>query len=627
MDDSFINQNSNGNFTINHDRIEQLLKSNKTRRRQRKSGRGKMNSIISIDDMSIQIKPSSNVSLISETGHVIPGPIPLKDPRSNGGASSSTDAGPGPDSCTGPGAGTGTGPGFCSGVNAYRDNDGSRIAQSGTPRNSNTGISLTISPEYEHFVYPAIKPQTFNALSLINQCMIIFYSNYFLSSPWMIINLLTADSIIGSIIFLANYYQVDVGNMLYQEPPHMRYLYYFIVSSLYLNLKCLLWIPLPGLDRLAILTFSLPWVINRTCNAAPFSKLYSRLHNKMRLWIKLVICKKIANLINRISSDHLNNSPNLKSEELIKFMDIDIRNCISFIGSCLVASLLLYLEMDGAKIYTIMFRQYYFRQYFLKKEESNLDDGTYISTIINKRDWQKLSDPYTLNRLMTLYLRLNESTNGGLLSNPWSPTDSLKIAFQRFMVSWTFYSLFGYKTSGIWSYSLFLWKDRNSYPLTKLLTIAVYFALSFISNEQVLFLLLLEANLLLVSNRLFIGIIKDLKKIAGRELATNRQLKLTVEHFRGYWQSNFFFWFGMLYWPTYYLTHKFLFNWELTGVLILVWIFVRLKNSTYGWPFIVAMFLANLWGFSLGGHPAHLFILNLNIDIINAQYEIPGVTP
>jgi hypothetical protein len=467
---------------------------------------------------------------------------------------------------------------------------------------------------HDHFSYPKPSARPLSFWPCLVQLVCTGLVAKFFFNSWFFLNFLTVDSVISGLIFLINYYGLPMDWCLYQESTGKRYCYYLLISLCYYNVTGLLWFDyrqhsLPW-RQISLVLLSTPMVISRIANLPWFLRFYHFLRNEVYFLVKYLASKKVAGLINKIGIQYLNNHPQVKTEELIDLIDkISFQHLVSFLGSCLFASLLFYLELDGVKFYTIIFRQYYFRQYFLGSEQGQLSDRSYVIKMINERQWGKLLDPYALNRLMKFYLELNEVTNGGLLSKGPGITHSLKESSQRFMVNWTVYSLIGLPSSGIWTYGILIWRDRTEFLTVKLVVLMLYIVLSLVSNEQVLFLLVLEINLLLVSNHGFMGLLKDLKKITVSEFRRHTTFKKPT-------LSKIFYLANFGYWLLYWIAFKFFYHWEAIAILILAWISFRLHHFYYSWSAILLMVLANLWSTVSGSHPLHLFLLNSNVDFL-----------
>ena len=233
------------------------------------------------------------------------------------------------------------------------------------------------------------------------------------------------------------------------------------------------------------------------------------------------------------------------------------------------------------------------------KDELNLNDKSYIVSIIERKEWVKLLDPYTLNRLMKFYLQLNESTNGGILLKQQGLQYIFLQSLKRFTINWTVYSLIGYRSSGIWTYIFYLWRE-NSFLSLKLAILSFYILLSINSSEQVLFIFLLEMTLILLANSAFVSILKDLKGIAAKE---SKRIRLVKERhpLKTYHPIN------TLYWSVYFLVYNYFFNYQIAIILIIGWIYIRAK---YFRPNISLVLLSNMWSIVSGAHPFHLFLLN-----------------
>ena len=466
---------------------------------------------------------------------------------------------------------------------------------------------------YDYFTEPKnINTKPLSYLAIFSQLLISSSISLFFYNNWIIVNMLTIDSIYGSIVFLTEYYQINYQKYFYQEIATIRYFYYIFALTLYYNLTWITWFPIYFICPFYTTIFTIPYTINIVSNIKYFQKIYYFLYNEIDFLFKFIFSKKIASIINYIGINHLQSYPNLKAMEIVNNINqLSLKDITNFIFSSIIASVLFYFELDGTRFYTILFRQYYFKQYFLgKNNSSNISDRSYILQIIQQRNWKKLIEPYSLNRLMKLYLQINQSSNGGIFFSQSSSFEQIKHSIGCFMLNWTVYSIIGYRSSGIWTYCLLIWKHRHNYLRLRISLIGIFLILSFICHEQVLLLLILELTMLVTTNQGFFGLLKDLKEAIFRECEYYLSDKKPKPRVFTKWELSIFL--GV--WLTY--TFFYNFNFQLIQYFIYsIWIIWLCYRSFIKKINIIGLIL-NLYLTISNINPFHFLIINLNYYLI-----------
>lgn len=434
----------------------------------------------------------------------------------------------------------------------------------------NHSNSLIVDEEY--FCYYPVNYQDLNISSFIIQSLLL--GNIAYSFPSLtdnnIVLMLSLDSIINIMVFIADNYLNVLNDYFYRETFIVKTIYllliypFIIYPSTYLsklNFNLLYRTDISGdyLRILLVLIINLPIVVNYVVNTNLFRKYYYLISNELHYLGKFLVCKKIAKAINRISKIYLHRDPKLTGRELVEFLpEISVQRLLTFCCASFVASFLFYFELDGLKFYTVLVRQYCFREYLdvSKSEKKRLSNREFIFKVIENRDWIKFTDAYTLNRLLKLYIELNKTVNGGLFRGETNLYSQFQRCLARLVTSISVASLFKFAPySGLPFYVMDSVLDvyrafinrrealalavvaddlvpstRNSkfrleyYGVTfsvfilRTLVMIAYYYLTCMGSDRVLLIILLEAGYLGFGNVYFVKFIKDLVNILSIQI-------------------------------------------------------------------------------------------------------------
>lgn len=465
-----------------------------------------------------------------------------------------------------------------------------------------TSIFATPTHHTDHFKYPSVKFYGWNLKSLLNQLLIGSTAIYLFWNQIFIINLLTVDSIFTSLVYIGQLYGFQVEQIIYHNSTSQRYIYYLFLIAAHYNFTYLLWIDSIWITKSILLILTMPSIIEKFINCTPIHKYHIQLVNRFICIIKMVACKRLSKSINNISTKYLNNDPQINAQELYEIVNnVTIGNIAAFSGSCFIASLLYYFELNGTNVCTAFFRQYCFGQYILPSAECYLDDHQYVNHIVSNRLWHKLNDAYTINRFLQCYIKINEKSNGGILGSDVGIQTLIGYSIKRFMIAWTGYSLIKMQGSGVLCYSFLLFNDRHYRLLIKLLIMSIYFVITIISNEQVLFLLLMELTIV-ASNNLSLDLIMDISKSIKKELPNSiisKNYIITV----------------IMHWSISILLEYLNLNWA-PIVLFICPLFYRLYFLDRRPTRLILSQLLLLLSFRSQLNIYHLMIINLNTDIL-----------
>ena len=336
----------------------------------------------------------------------------------------------------------------------------------------------------------------FNYKYLIIQSFLLFFLYWFFNDN-IIIFFYKVDTTYNIIIFITNYFYNN-NNIIYQPKLYIRYIYYFFVLALFyfINLLTLFYL----YDFLNIITyiFLLPTIIDNLIHTYKFKKIIKKILDYSEEFLYFIISKKIVKIIIYISTTSLDYKPNINKNEFKNYVKkISISNFINFLLSFIYVSILHYLERKGKTFYTIIFRQYYFKQIYIH-------DKSYIIDLIKKKNWIQLLDPYTLDVLINHYLKLNNNSN--VINTIKQLKKNILFSYSKIIFLWSFSSIININGSGILLDTIFLEKI----DLKKYIIIYIFFILSYNSYDQLLYLIFYELSKNILTNNFFIDLIYDI---------------------------------------------------------------------------------------------------------------------
>jgi len=447
--------------------------------------------------------------------------------------------------------------------------------------------SLVVDNDY--FSYYPVHYHQWTAPSFIFQVMVLSNFGYiYRANHHSLVYTLSLDSMINIMCFVSNSYWHSLRSIFYRETMMVKLIYLAMIYPFIMTMSFLIQngankFGLPIEEQYIIsgqngllLAFNLPMVVNYCVNTNSFRKYYYMVSKELHYLGKYLICKKLAKTINKISIVYLHQNPRLSGEELVERLpEISVHRLLGFCGASFMATLLFYFELDGIKFYTILVRQYYFSEYLSLtrshgKDKSHrngkwprqLSHKDYVFEIIKNRDWEKFTDPYTLNRLLKLYLELNKSVNGGLFRGESNLMNHLQHSFGRLITTVSISSLgnfhpalglpfyladsvidlgrsmsnsvrndaltFAKVTGDVSQSHTNNWDQRRfnySYFayiyvvfVIRVIVMGIYYLLATISDEDILMIFLLELGYQLFGNIYFCKVVEDLFKIIRNQL-------------------------------------------------------------------------------------------------------------
>ena len=365
-----------------------------------------------------------------------------------------------------------------------------------------------------------------NVSHVIFQSIIVGVLYYFCWTSINFINVFTIDSVFSAIIFILKYHSKEDNymfeSMIYQTSYFIRLIYYLLLLGCYYLINFVTWNYFSIVLQFILPIFTLPIIIENIVYTYKFKKLTQAIRSDCQEFSYFIISKQMAKVVSIISRSCLNYVPEFKEDEFKPFVrNISVGIFVNFICSFIFASILHYLEQDGTTVFTAIFRQFYFRQYYFKKEKIDSDHKNYLINIMETRNWIKLLDPYTLNRIMKMYLKMNEDQEDSIVVQIKNIIDQISMSFSKMMTCWTISSLIKIRCIGILTYFLFVKSKHKINTYLKFCVVTFFTIISFFSYEQLLQIILCEICARIMVNKVTRDIIYDIYKHVKHILLQN----------------------------------------------------------------------------------------------------------
>jgi hypothetical protein len=369
----------------------------------------------------------------------------------------------------------------------------------------NNNNSNNIYSQYIDYVNNK-KKHNINIKSIIIQQSIIMMIYYYL---YNVFTITTIDTIFSGLVFVL-YYNKKNSEYLYQQPYYIRYIYIILLTPIYYIVKCTC--PNILLD-LFIMILMMPLMIEIIVNTYKFKKIINKINIFFENMFYYFISKQVKKIITYISKKCLNYTPTINNNEFQPYIKkISVYLFINFISSFFIACLLQYFERNGSTIYTKIFRQIYFRNSI----DYNLDDNENIIMIMNNKNWVKLLDPYILNKIIQLYIKINNKENTDIIIIIQNILDEFINVLYKISCCWSLYTIINshyyIPNIGICLNIVFINSIYKIDIYIKLLIIIIFNILSYQTTEQLLNIILCELFIKIFTNIFIKDIFFDIYK-------------------------------------------------------------------------------------------------------------------
>lgn len=340
--------------------------------------------------------------------------------------------------------------------------------------NANTNINnmLIHSNYFERKNNTIIKEIPFICIYIIQ---ISFICIIYISNANILSRLLLFDSVIQSVIFYANYKNINF--LIVEQSIIDRYIYYGILSLINIICNCITLYFCYDIFLILSLLLCCPTILHKICIKPYYKKYRDIIYNYLYKLTHLVLCKQLLKIINIINI-HILHIDVIQYNDIVPFYNKSSWIVINkFIISFFIACIFNYLDKGIMKLPLIICKNVY-----MKDMNYNItDDKQYVQQIVNDKQWNKLLDVYTLNRMIRLCFMNNNN------SFTHQTSQNIIFRFNRLMFSYTILNVFSMRPAII-SFLLFIKAPYISYIINTLLFVCI----SYFTKEQFLVLLFCE---------------------------------------------------------------------------------------------------------------------------------------
>ena len=383
--------------------------------------------------------------------------------------------------------------------------------------NKNTkGTNILLYSQY----FTTEKKETiiYNYISCLIHLVVIFISYMFCFSHLIdlgyfnkisFLHLYTIDNVFYLISYLNLWFKTNLDKHLVFISFDKRIIYY-ITLSLPLQLIYLL------NDKLYIgflLIFAMPSVMNWLTDIYKFQKLYRQYLKQLEEFGYFLICKQTAKVLNNISRECIDIDPNFTHKDFnLVIRNFNQNTIINFLCSFFVASILHYFEAGGVKVYTMLFRQYYFNEYFGGVRNNDSEDKIFFNKILTNKDWNKLFDPYTLNKLINYYINTDSQDKNVITKYIDQIVFIFKHLYLQFIACWIILGLNIFNGAGILT-NLFFINGNKIKKILSIVLIFIFYVINIYHSDALLLLIICNLTLFCIVNKITFSIIKDIYKL------------------------------------------------------------------------------------------------------------------
>lgn len=342
------------------------------------------------------------------------------------------------------------------------------------------------------------KQTSFDMYKLLCELLIFGLLMYIFS-----LNIITIDAIITSTEFyimymgydtkIKKYVNTNANINSYTINSLKRYTYYTILYICMHAIDFIFWFKLSVLIHSCMFILSCPSILNYIHDSKHYTNFITPFYNVVNKTKQTFICKQLTKIINNIIKNTLKLDIRINWTDLLPYYNTVTVNMINqFLVSFILAHIFNYADKGGMRLPMSIYKNIYMKDDYAKIR----DDKKYIETIITKKEWSKLVDIYSLNRL----IRLSLSDESDYMSKQVDfIMRKLLFIFERIMFTWTVLTISNIYVA-LSSLLLFVSKEKN--PVRYVLNIIIFLIISFFTNEEIILLILFEVTTIVI-NRSF----------------------------------------------------------------------------------------------------------------------------
>lgn len=341
----------------------------------------------------------------------------------------------------------------------------------------------------------------FNSKTFIFELGVIFLIHYILCVSNYMFNIITTDGIISSLIF---YLETNNNRILSSNRLTTidRYIYYLFIVILYYILDYVFWYRYTNIWIYATYIIICPNIMCQIYNTIVYKKIRKVIYNGYNILICKIICRQLCKIINIIIKNVMEVNETITYIELLPYYEkFDFELINNFISTFISACIFNHIDKGNVKCLMILYKNIYMKDNICECR----DDKIYIMNIIKKRKWNKLLDIYTLNRILRILFN-NDSKKSPLSEHITYIIDNIIFSINRVMLCWTVMGISNLRL-GILSFLLFISTTKN--PLRYILTVCMFFGLSYMTNEKILVLIFCELLFPIMNSKVLPDIIND----------------------------------------------------------------------------------------------------------------------
>ena len=327
-----------------------------------------------------------------------------------------------------------------------------------------------------------------------------------------LINIITIDGVISSLIFYAKYIEIDEKVLYLPERRNTldRYIYYILMGILIGVIDYVTWYKLSMVIWYLIYPLATPSFMEKIVKKYRYRIIRRKIYNYFDELMRKIICKQLCQILNLVFRDifHLDNVK-ITVNDLIPHYDSFSYSVINeFVVTFIISCIFNHIDKGSARIPLAIYKNIYMKE---QKYNNLIDDKEYVSKLILDKQWDKFLEVYTLNRMLRIII--NDDRKDSVLSEHVSRALKTTIfRCNRIMFCWTIMSIFSSSTMGILTFLLFV--NAKDEKMTKYITnIILWIIISLFSDEKILLLILCEIFSWLIGTNFFVEVCCDVYKL------------------------------------------------------------------------------------------------------------------
>ena len=327
----------------------------------------------------------------------------------------------------------------------------------------------------------------------------VFFGSITVRFPNDLTVLFTIDAILSAVSFYTNcigFIKYSRWVTPYELNTFKRYTYYVLIYSALVGINFMFWFRISSLTRYMLIVLAMPSAQNYIHNQEIYQNIVKPFYSNVKHLWEVFVCKQLTKIVNQTIANTIQSDVRISYLDLLPYYNkVSISMVNQFIVSFGLAHLFNYVDKGGMRLPMMIYKNIY-----MKDETAKIrDDKKYIETIVENREWNKLVDIYSLNRL----IRLMVTNESDLMSKQVDMiVRRFVFSFNRVMFCWTVLTVSNLPLA-ILSFLPFVQLEQNKkrYIITTFLSLLLGVTVG--GFDQILLLILCEMAIALV-NRSFV---------------------------------------------------------------------------------------------------------------------------